>query len=386
MSRVAARNSGPARDIIKVVQIFDSRAARILATICVFVAVAAFLYGIRRTLVIFLFAIFFAYLLEPLVTRIQSSPVARGLRPLAIAETYVGVAALLTVLAIFFGPQLVTDTKSLVASLPGLLEKVASGNIVWQLGEKHGWSYDTQARIEQLISSHRQEIESWLARMGAEAAQFLANALWVALIPILAAFFLADGRRFAQVLINSLDRGEERRMLRGIIADLDQMLARFIFAQITLGAFSFVAYSIVLVLLNFPYALVLALAGGALEFIPVVGPLVAAATILGVGVLTTFSPLWAVLIFLGVWRLCQDYVVSPRIYGRGLRLHPLAAIAAVLMGGELGGILGVYLSIPIAAAIRIVWARWQDYSDSLEATEAGKIAELPPPPRRTAMR
>ena len=366
--------------------IFDSRAARVLATICVFIAVGAFLYGIRRTLVIFLFAIFFAYLLEPLVTRIQSSPIGWRSRGLAIAETYIGVAALLSVLAIVFGPQLVADTKSLVSSLPGLLEKVASGNIVWQLGQKHGWSYETQVRIEQFISSHQQEIESWLARIGTDIAQFLANALWVALIPILAAFFLADGRRFAQVLIDSLDRGEERRLLRGIIVDLDQMLARFIFAQITLGAFSFIAYSVVLVLLKFPYALVLGLAGGMLEFIPVAGPLVAAAMILGVGFLMGFSPLWAVLIFLGVWRLCQDYVVSPRIYGRGLKLHPLAAIAAVLMGGELGGLLGVYLSIPIAAAIRIIWARWQDYSDSLDAAKDSRLAQLLPPPRKTVMR
>lgn len=368
-------------------QLFDSRTARILTTICVFVAAGALLYGIRRTLVIFLFAIFFAYLLEPLVSRIQNSPIARNSRPLAIAETYIGVAALLSTLTIVFGPQLLADTKSLVSSLPGLLEKVANGKIVWQLGQKHGWSYDTQVRIEQLISSHRQEIEIWLARMGADAAQFLANALWVALIPILAVFFLSDGGRFATVLINAIDRREERRLLRGIIGDLDQMLARFIFAQITLGALSLIAYSAVLTLLRFPYALALGLAGGVLEFIPVVGPLVATATILGVGFLTGFSPLWAVLIFLGVWRVSQDYIVSPHIYGRGLKLHPLAAIAAVLMGGELGGILGVYLSIPIAAAIRIVWNRLQSYSDAVGGANATKVAEMPPaPPRKTALR
>jgi predicted PurR-regulated permease PerM len=48
--------------------------------------------------------------------------------------------------------------------------------------------------------------------------------------------------------------------------------------------------------------------------------------------------------------------------GGTLELHPLAAIAAVLMGGELGGVLGVYLSIPVVATIRIVWVRWQKYS------------------------
>ena len=358
-------------------QLLDSRTARILATICVFVAVAAFLYGIRHTLVVFLFAIFFAYLLEPLVTRIQRSPFGRGSRALAITEAYICLGGALSALGIVWGPHLIGDIKSLVQSLPALLDKVASGNIVWQLGSKHGWSYDTQLRIEQLISAHSQEIERWLARMGGEVAQFLTNVLWVALVPILAIFFLADGRRFAEVLIGAVDRRDQRRLLRGIIGDLDQMLARFIFAQIMLGAFCLVAYSAVLILLHFPYALALALVGGVLEFIPVVGPLVAAASILGVGFLTGFSPLWAVLIFLGAWRLCQDYFISPRIYGRGLKLHPLAAIAAVLMGGELGGILGVYLSIPIMAAIRVVWNRWQDYSDEMDSADRARIQEMP---------
>jgi len=369
------------------VQLLDSRAARILATICLFVAVGAFLYGIRRTLVIFLFAIFFAYLIEPLVTRIQNSPAARDSRALAIAESYILIAGAFGLLLFFFGGQLAKDTRALLQSLPNLLDNVTSGKIVWQLGSRHGWSYDTQQRFEQLIRSHRQEILNWIARLGSSIAQFLANAIWVALIPILAAFFLADGRRFAQVLVDFFDRRDERRLLRGIIADLDRMLAGFILAQITLTAFSLIAYSGFLVLLRFPYALALALAGGLMEFIPVVGPLMAAAAILGVGFLAGFSRLWAVLLFLGCWRLCQDYVISPRIYGRGLKLHPLAAIAAVLAGGELGGVLGVYLSIPAAAAIRVLWRHWQDYQDNQSApANENKIAEMKPAaPRKSAV-
>ena len=379
-------NYGPGRYILRTVQLLDSRAARILATICLFVAVGAFLYGIRRTLVIFLFAIFFAYLLEPLVTRIQNSPIGRSSRVLAIAETYLLVAGALGLLLFFFGGQLAKDTRALFQSLPNLLDNVTSGKIVWQLGSRHGWSYDTQHRFEDLIQSHRQEILNWIGRLGAGIAQFLANAVWVALIPILAAFFLADGQRFARVLVAFFEHRDERRFLRGIISDLDRMLAGFIFAQITLTALSLVAYSSFLVLLRFPYALALGLAGGLMEFIPVVGPLMAAAAILGVGFLAGFSRLWAVLLFLGCWRLCQDYVISPRIYGRGLKLHPLAAIAAVLAGGELGGVLGVYLSIPAAAAIRVFWRHWQDYQEGSAPPNENNVAEIKPAaPRKSAV-
>jgi predicted PurR-regulated permease PerM len=100
-----------------------------------------------------------------------------------------------------------------------------------------------------------------------------------------------------------------------------------------------------------------------MEFIPLVGPLVAAGTILAVAFLANYQHLLILAIFLGVWRLVQDYVNAPRIMGSTLELNPLATIFAVLAGGEVAGVLGVYLSIPIMATLRIVWRRWRTYSD-----------------------
>jgi predicted PurR-regulated permease PerM len=108
---------------------------------------------------------------------------------------------------------------------------------------------------------------------------------------------------------------------------------------------------------------VLGTAGGMLEFIPVVGPLVAAAVIFGVALLMSYPHWLVLLIFLGAWRLVQDYVISPRIMGQSMELHPLAAIFGVLAGGEIAGVLGIYLSIPIMASLRIVWRRWRLYAE-----------------------
>ena len=72
---------------------------------------------------------------------------------------------------------------------------------------------------------------------------------------------------------------------------------------------------------------------------------------------------WLVLIiFLGVWRLIQDYVSSPRIMGQSMELHPLAAIFGVMAGGEVAGILGIFLSIPVMASLRILFRRWRLYA------------------------
>jgi predicted PurR-regulated permease PerM len=140
------------------------------------------------------------------------------------------------------------------------------------------------------------------------------------------------------------------------------MLAGYIRAQLLLAGLSMIAYVVVLSLLQAPYAVVLGVVGGFMEFVPVVGPLVAAAMILGVAFLSNYPHLLVIALFLGVWRLMQDYVNAPRIMAGSLELHPLAAIFAVLVGGEIAGVVGVFLSIPIMATVRILWRRYEAFT------------------------
>src|SRR5437867_11552608 len=104
------------------------------------------------------------------------------------------------------------------------------------------------------------------------------------------------------------------------------MLAHFILAQLTLAALSMLVYTTFMASTGVPYALVLGTAGGMMEFIPVLGPLVAAVLIIGVALLVSYPHWLILLIFLGVWRVVEGYVIFPRLIGRSMGLHPLAAI------------------------------------------------------------
>ena len=357
--------------------VFDQRTAKVLVTISAFVIVGAFLYGVRHTLIVLLFAILFAYLLEPVVFRVQNSKVGGGSRSLAILETYLAIAVVLVVLGFLFGPRLAVETRRLTQALPGLIEKVTSGRLLEQFGNKHGWTYDTQVRIEEFFAAHQTALLSWSGEVGTNIAKSLQNVIWIVLIPIFAIFFLRDGRQFVETFLCSFDQERQRRFLRDTLNDLDEILAHFIRAQLTLAAISTVVYCSVFAAVGLPYGLVLGVAAGAMEFIPVVGPLVAAVGVVLVGFLSGYPHLLLLVLFFAVWRVIQDYVVSPRVMGGKLELHPLVAIVAVLMGGELGGVLGVYLSIPVAAAIRMLWLRWQKYSaGNLLAAEQDTAARL----------
>jgi predicted PurR-regulated permease PerM len=149
-----------------------------------------------------------------------------------------------------------------------------------------------------------------------------------------------------------------------VMQDINDMLAHFIRAQLMLAVLSGIVYTGGLLLLRVPYAVVLGAIGGALEFIPVVGPLMAFVMIMFIAVVTGYKHLLVLLAFLGIWRLVQDYFNGPRIMGRRTELHPLAVLFGVLTGAEIAGVVGVYLSIPIIASVRIFWRHWRAYIDA----------------------
>jgi len=340
--------------------LLDKRTASVLLTILVFVAAGAFIYAASRVLIVFLLSVFFAYLLEPLVSRFQQwTSISRGSRGLAILEVYVVLCAVIAFVFLLLGLRITDQARNLAGALPGLFQKLSSGQIAQEIGTKRGWSYSTQIRVQQFLASHGNYILSLVGSVGARAASFFQNLIWIVLIPILAVFFLKDGRKVTERLLDMVERAPQKRFLAGITDDLDEMLAHYIRMQLVLAGLSLAAYIGVLSLLSVPYAAAVGAAAGVLEFIPVVGPLVGAVAILGVAFLATYPHVLIVAAFLGVWRLLQDYVTTPRLMGSKLELHPLAVIFAVLVGAEIGGVIGVYLSIPAAAALRIVWKRWQ---------------------------
>lgn len=338
----------------------DSRTSRILFTVLLFALGIYVLYAVRHTLTAFLFAIFFAYLMDPLVSRLQK--ILRG-RARAIAVIYVVLLALVGWLLLSVGPRIAQQATRLNESVNPLVENLSSGQIADQIGVQNGWSFHTRKLVKTILVTHRAELLNVAQRVGLRLAEAAKQAWLLVLVPILSIFFLRDGHAFGQFLLNSVEGRAQRDFLEGVLTDMNEMLAHFIRAQLSLALLSLVVYCIGLRILQIPYAMTLGTAGGLLEFVPVVGPLVAAVLILGISLLLGYPHWLGLIAFLAVWRGIQDYVFSPKIMGERMELHPLAAIFGVLAGGELAGVLGVYLSIPVMASLRIVWHRWRLYTE-----------------------
>src|SRR5215471_7140225 len=133
----------------------DRRTISVLLTILVVAGILALLWMARRPVITFIFAIFFAHLLEPVVERFQGwLHLSRGK---SVAVTYLAIVAALLIFGLTVGPRIIHQATR----LPGLLENVKSGQIALQVGRQQRWSSATEARIQNWLATHQSDIERY---------------------------------------------------------------------------------------------------------------------------------------------------------------------------------------------------------------------------------
>lgn len=332
----------------------DRRTIAVLSTAFLFALVLTLVYVARSILLIFAFSILFAYLINPAVKVLQRySLFFKDLRGPHIFQAYLAFLILFALLVHAFAPDFHSRPVALVGEIPAFADKVANGEIASSFGKNLGWTDAQVARLKALLEGHRSDIEGAKQAVQRGALKIAGGVL---VIPILAIFFLSDGEKLTNQLILLIPGTSDADAVRSLVADLNVMLQRYIRAKVILGTFSFLFCSAGLLTLGFPHWLALGVVAGLLEFIPIAGWITAATMIAGFGVLTHAHWIW-MLALLGVWRLCMDYGISPRVMGQQLEIHPLLAIFTVMVGGAVGGIAGIYISIPLVATLRVLWRK-----------------------------
>lgn len=335
--------------------ILNRRTADILLTTLVFGLVCAAIYTARHVILIFVLAVFFAYFINPPVKFLQRhSLFFKNLRGPAVVEVYLAFVILAALAGYSLAPGAARNTTKMIDGIPALLDGLSTGNIASALRGQYGWSAEQEARLRAFLARHKQDIE----RLVETADGYLSNAaqilVWLFVIPILAIFFLRDGERIADFFIRLLFPVNLRSTTRAVADELHKMLTQYIRAQVVLCVLSFLFYVAAMLLLGFPHAIALGVIGGMLEFIPAIGWLSTLAAIVGVGIVNHSHWIWMMGLLAG-WRIIQDYVITPRVMGTHLKLHPLAAVFAVLVGAEIGGVVGMYLAVPVVASMFVIW-------------------------------
>jgi predicted PurR-regulated permease PerM len=326
----------------------DGRTLRVLWTVFVFALVTAFVYWIRSTVVVFVLAVFLAHLIGPLVNRVEGWLPHRFPRTLALAIVYLVLVGGALAVLIPLGAKIGQQAAALAGKLPEALQQDPLGRLLLP-----SWLADAlRTGVDQI----NQTMLPLLKQIGASIISGLGSALPIILIPVLCFFFLKDGRTIRNAMVNAVPE-PHRELAEDILAGLHLLVAQYIRALVLLAIVSFLAHSLVLSAIGVPYAILLAGIAGMLEFIPVVGSLVAATVILLVAVFSGFPHVLWIIVFLLVFRMFQDYVVSPQLMSAGVEIHPLLVLFAVLAGDQLAGVPGMFFSVPALAALRVVVVR-----------------------------
>lgn len=329
----------------------DEKALRVTWTIFLFALLLVIVYFIRDTLLVFAGAIFFAYVLSPVVALIERFIPKR--RTLALGLVYIVLLGGITGLGFALIPRLAQEATSLFTRLPAL---VMSGG--WATLPLPGWAAPVRGQIMDAVRNWAAGLEKqavpFIQEAGSQILSGVSSLVPMILIPILAFFFLKDAREIRTALLNTA-HGSSRTTLGLILDDVHVMLQSYMKALIILAAASFLAWFIFLNILGEPYGLLLAGLAGTLEFIPVIGPAAALVIILVVSSATGAGGIVWIIVFWVLYRVFQDYVLNPFLMSSGVEIHPILVLFGVLAGDKLGGIPGMFFSVPILAILKVVF-------------------------------
>jgi predicted PurR-regulated permease PerM len=342
----------------------DARAARATWTAALVLLMLGLIYLVRQTLLVFVIALLFAYLLYPLMDEIDRRLPSRTRTP-ALALTFGVVLGLLVTFGILIGTVAARQAASLARAAPAFLDRFQPTPAA---AAQPGLSL--RSLFEDGVRSYYSELVSVVPSISLRVLSASWNLIYVVIVPILSFFILKDGRHIRDSFLDLFD--SEREVAEDTLMDIHRLLLQYMRALLFLCCATFVVFAIVLSAMQVPYALLLASIAFPLEFVPLVGPLIAAVIIVGVSAVGGFPHIILVIIFLGLYRLFQDYVLSPNLMGQGVEVHPLMIVFGVFAGAEIGGVAGVFLSIPTLALMRLLYHR-------LEKIRAARRLEMTGP-------
>jgi len=319
----------------------------------------------------------FAYLIAPLV-EFLCRPVTRGPRPwviprpLAITVVYLALFATVAFAGYVLLPLLGTQVTEFGRQVPAYIAYARDELLPWQhfINPDH-FPRGVREAIDRTVARTVDAAGDSLSHGFGDLLPVLGYLPWFILIPVVAFFLLKDGAAFRRTILLTLPRGRLRGRGAEVFEDINDALAAYMRAALLACLLVGVLCTIGFAVIGVPYALLFGVVAGLLEFIPLVGPLAVA---VGATLVTSFhsinQALWLVA-FLGALRLVQDYVVFPRLVRRGIHMHPLGVILAILSGAELAGTAGIFLAIPAVAVLSVVHRHLLEYRGS-----AGLVSEL----------
>ena len=309
------------------------------------IGLAAAVLTVASQLLLVVVAGFIAIGLEPVIDWLEGRGIARRYAVAIIVVAALGTLAAFLAAAI---PPLTREGSQLINNAPGYVQ---------QLQDQHGTigklvdSLNLKQRLQTLADTGL-SVNSFngLVNLSRTALSYVFQLL---IVVVLVIYFLADFPGMKRALYRLAPR--ERRPRVGLLGD--EIISRtggFLLGNVLTSVVATIAQYTVLRLLGVPFALVLAVLVGVLDLVPLIGSTIAGVVVTAVA-LALVSPTAAIVNvgFTVLYRIFEDYVLSPRILRRTVNVRPIVTIISVLLGGALLGLEGALIAVPVGAAVQL---------------------------------
>ena len=322
--------------------------------------VAALLWMARGALPAFFIGLALVFILDPAVTFLSRRDVPRWA---AVIIMYVAVVAVVWGLVAYALPPISRQTAEFIDALPEL----GAAFYDWELGVVRWYEglplpAELRRLLDDQVMASGQAIADLLRQLLAPTINALVRAatfvLGLIIVPVWLFFVLKDREQFSRAVAGALPPGW-RADSANVLALLGRIGGRWVRGQLLLGLSIFIATVIGLTLLTFlgfaefgQFTLVLALIAGVLEWLPIIGPIIAAVPAILIGLSIGLPAALAAAILYTAIQQLENHILVPKVMGDAIELHPAVVILALVVGGALFGIGGAILAAPTVAAGR----------------------------------
>ena len=320
-----------------------------------------------NVLLLFVFAAIIALLLTPVIDWLETLPVIKGRRVFAVLLVYVVIIGLIALVIALVTPVLIGQAKQLpdlesraLAFVRALQDAIDSAGIPLKLSLPSGTSAISTAVLGPVLGI---------------LSGTLGTLISILLVIVISIYFLVQGRQLIASLRKVFPGREEVYdfTLLAVGTTVGQYARGQLIMSFVMGTYT----GLVMTLIGVPYAVVLGILTFFLEFLPLIGAPIG----MGLAVLIAlifkgpFVALLALVAAVGGHAI-EAYILGPRVTGSATRIHPLVAMAALLIGAELGGILGALFGVPVAALLNVFLGalyRARRGEEALSASPSGEV-------------
>ena len=339
------------------------------AKTCLILGIVFLAYYIAPLLMPVIMSIFAAVVLDPLINYMTSKRIFNKKLPkeAAILLVLLACGLLFTTFSVFLLRPLLLEINNILKSLPQIATTVNSLGTVWLDKLSH---MDLPNNVEDMIVQALNAVSAYiltlLQNMLQSTVSFATNILSFIIVPILIYYLLKDGSKFRDGFVLLFPKEWQHKTL-AILEESRLVLSAYGRGVIIIGLISGAIIGIGTYIIGLEYPYVFAVLAILAEAVPIIGAIFSALPAMFFASMQGTDTLIVVTLFYLIYHQIDAYVITPRISGKMLDMHPLVIIISIFIGGKLSGALGMLFAVPVVALIRVLIKHIM-FSETVEKT------------------